>query len=506
MAAKKRSKKAAAPKRSTKKQATKKPPRQEPPARSSAAAAKPRGTTGPSEPAGLRVRMYRVGFGDFFLLTFPASGGEEHVLIDCGVFKGTSGQGDLHSIEAAVDNLAQATGGSLALVIMTHRHADHIIGFSRCKAQFQKMKVGAVWMPAWESEYDTKAQAFQAQLTATALKLDAHLATRAGDADPRQAAALDMLYNATGAGSLAVAGGGTNAASLDLLKRGFGVKPEYYAAGDTAKVPDVLAKAGLSARILGPPPVDDLSLMKLMDLTKGVGEYLTAAEAGDDASATLTPFDPKWRADAQRYPDEAFREWAGAGGATRPHARMEKAIAGAQPTSLYAAAKTLDSFLNNQSLVVLFTFAGKRLLFVGDAQAGNWEHWLYDTSTPEKSPPESISSDGASILESLDFYKVGHHGSTNATPKAVVDALPKGIVAMCSTQPGVYGTEAKGTEVPRIPLLEAIAGKCELVRSDQIALEVDGTKVPAGEGAPTSLAAPAQGEVVAGECWIDYTF
>ena len=33
----------------------------------------------------LRVRMYRVGFGDFFLLTVPTADGPQHILIDCGV-------------------------------------------------------------------------------------------------------------------------------------------------------------------------------------------------------------------------------------------------------------------------------------------------------------------------------------------------------------------------------------------------------------------------------------
>ena len=32
----------------------------------------------------LRVRMYRVGFGDCFLLTFDGDEGPKHVLIDCG--------------------------------------------------------------------------------------------------------------------------------------------------------------------------------------------------------------------------------------------------------------------------------------------------------------------------------------------------------------------------------------------------------------------------------------
>src|SRR5277367_4017548 len=38
--------------------------------------------------AGIRVRMYRVGFGDFFLVTFqPDQGDQVHIIIDCGVFK-----------------------------------------------------------------------------------------------------------------------------------------------------------------------------------------------------------------------------------------------------------------------------------------------------------------------------------------------------------------------------------------------------------------------------------
>lgn len=462
---------------------------------------------------GVSVRMYRVGFGDFFLVGVPTPRGKrdkEYILIDCGVFKGTSGKGDIGSIGAAVDNLASVTGGELALVIMTHRHADHIIGFSRCKAQFQKMKVGAVWMPVWENEYEAKAAKFQASLTGLALKLDAHLALSADtNKDPTFLAARDMLYNATGAGSLAAAaGGGTNAASLDLLKKGFGVTPSYYAAGDTPKIPDVLAEAGTSAKILGPPPVADMDLMKMMDLTKGVGQYLDAEGGAEDDSDPLNAFlDEEWKVGPEAYHPEAFAEWKRAGDdkgdAAAARVRMEKALAAAQPTSYYAAAKTLDSFLNNQSLVVLFEIAGKKLLFVGDAQAGNWEHWLYHTDSPDKAPSGALSSDGASILESIDFYKVGHHGSTNATPKAAVAAMRKGIVAMCSTQADVYGTEAKGTEVPRIPLLTALGAQCDLVRSDQVPITVGGNAIPAAKET-TPLPAKTAKRVSVGTCWVDY--
>src|SRR5215510_15458568 len=102
---------------------------------------------------GLRVRMYRVGFGDFFLVIVPTSSGDQHILIDCGVFKGTSGTGDLGSITDAVEDMFQTTKGKLALVIMTHRHADHIAGFSKAP-RFKDFSASMVWMPYWEQFND----------------------------------------------------------------------------------------------------------------------------------------------------------------------------------------------------------------------------------------------------------------------------------------------------------------------------------------------------------------
>src|SRR5262249_58069823 len=89
--------------------------------------------------AGIRVRMYRVGFGDFFLITCLNGGAPAHIIVDCGVFKGTSQTGDIGSIEAAVADMVQTTGGHVALIIMTHRHADHIAGFARCAETFKKL-------------------------------------------------------------------------------------------------------------------------------------------------------------------------------------------------------------------------------------------------------------------------------------------------------------------------------------------------------------------------------
>ncbi len=48
--------------------------------------------------------------------------------------------------------MAQETGKELALIIVTHRHADHVTGFSKCKAVFAQFKVERIWMSLAEQD------------------------------------------------------------------------------------------------------------------------------------------------------------------------------------------------------------------------------------------------------------------------------------------------------------------------------------------------------------------
>lgn len=467
----------------------------------------------------LRIRMYRVGFGDFFLLTVPSADGPQHILIDCGVTPGKTKKGDIGTIKDAVADMAAETGKKLALIIVTHRHQDHIIGFSRAADVFKDFKVGALWMSFWETEYDpkekkkSKASEFQDELTALALDLQMHAALAGAD-DPDIDEVRAMLENATGVdhASFAAAGGaasgkkpgkggGTNAASLAFLKTGLGLTPQYYAKGDKPALPKVLRDAGLTAEILGPPPADEFDFLKLMDLKKGVGQYL--GESGTGSGKQFDPFGTPWHGKADEFQSSAFREWERTS-SKEPSAAMEKAIKAAQPDLLFTAAKTLDGFLNNQSLVVYFTFQGKKLLFAGDAQGGNWEYWMFG-GTPDKAPSvDQIDKDSKAILSKLDFYKVGHHGSTNATPISAVQTMGGDFASMCSTQEDSFGTVANQSEVPRIPLLDALEKKTTLVRSDHFAVTVPGNAVPAVKGAPKKLPKPARGRFEQGPIYIDY--
>lgn len=416
--------------------------------------------------------MYRVGFGDFFLLTLTGADGVPlHVLVDCGVHAANLG-----SIGAAIDQLKEDTGGKLALIIMTHRHADHISGFGTGAQVFATFNVERVWMPWFENPDDSTAAKFQANLTAVASRLQMAFKATQAKADPDAEQYLRMAENITGV--LSAAGGGNDAA-LRTLHGGFANKApvDYYEAGQKPVLPDSLVKAGLAAQILGPPR--DPDLIAVMD--NKAHQYLAG---NTDDGAEPVRLSDVFQASEKDYPAEAFALF-------KPD-DIKKLVAGEQPGVHAAMAAKADNTINNQSLVVVFTFNGKTMLFPGDAQWGNWDNWLFGGAVVGNDP--QLSSTGKDILGKLDFYKVGHHGSTNANPKDAVNALRPGCVAMVSTQSTAYGKPSKGTEVPRAPLLDALDQKTnhQLARSDQVAL----TEEQAGEAVP-----PWPGANVKGEKW-----
>lgn len=462
------------------------------------ASTKPGGNSGPSGPIGgklgIRVRMYRIGFGDFFLLTVPGNGGPAHILIDCGVHAA-----NINSIGDCVQDLKKATGNRLALVILTHYHADHMSGFASNYDDFAGFDhVGAVWITNRLDPKDDKHSKFMAQLTSVATQLQMHLGARK---DPIGEEAQRKVHNALGV-ALGAAGGG-NAKALKLLQEGFKSKPPvfYYQGGDTPFLPPEL-KGKIDAEILAPSPKTSDGEFSASDNRKE--QYLAAA--GDNGVPHVTsakPFEKAWPAVAGDYPARAFHEFDSGITGTNPKpsndgaARMEAMLANMQPDVLAAAADKLDGTLNNQSLVVLFTCQGKKLLFVGDAQWGNWAYWLYGKAVTGKDP--GITARAKEILGSIDFYKVGHHGSTNATPIPAVGALNELAAAMCSTAIDAYGDPEKKTEVPRTALIDALEAKTKdrLVRSDWVAAG----KVKPVKKAPAKL---PDGFTTPGDLYIDY--
>lgn len=404
----------------------------------------------------VRVRMYRTGFGDCFLLSF---GSARHVLIDFGAHM----HGEIGTMEPIMDNIEKETGLKLELLVATHAHRDHISGFGKFADRFAQFQIGEVWMPWTDKESDPHANALERKHLALYERLENHLrlALGATEADPRYAAALHALSNLRG-----------NERARSELRRAFGTgaRVSYLGAGDAfAKVGGA---TGLSAEILGPPA--DKDFFSRMD-PPADQRYLAGP---GDPTGVVRPFpDLEIKVGESDY-DDIVKEGQPQVPAQELNDLKELAEAPAGRLAL-----ALDSVRNNTSLVILFRFRGKSLLFPGDAQWGNWQSW--------------IGTDGARrLLGELDFLKVAHHGSHNATPAGVVEALRKsGLAVMIPTQVEPYPT------IPRVPLIEALEKHCiqhMAVRSDWT--DVASSPVPARPRPPRLPRGFKHGRL-----WIDYS-
>jgi hypothetical protein len=134
----------------------------------------------------------------------------------------------------------------------------------------------------------------------------------------------------------------------------------------------------------------------------------------------------------------------------------------------------INNMTNNTSLVLAFELTDsnphKVLLFVGDAQVGNWQSWQnvqWSTGTQEK---DKIT--GADLLQRTVFYKVGHHGSRNATlrQKGLEMLDDSSLVAMIPVDQK-WAHEQMHWEHPALKLLERLEEKTKnrLLRTDKIA-------------------------------------
>ena len=100
----------------------------------------------------VRIRMYRPGLGDCFLLTFRNGSQDRHILIDCGIFLGTANE--KQRIRDIAGHIKDTTDGQLDALVATHEHWDHVAGFSYAQDVFDNFKsINEVWL-AWTEDPD----------------------------------------------------------------------------------------------------------------------------------------------------------------------------------------------------------------------------------------------------------------------------------------------------------------------------------------------------------------
>src|SRR5262249_22251431 len=225
---------------------------------------------------------------------------------------------------------------------------------------------------------------------------------------------------------------GGNAKAMRLLTEGFKNKPPvfYYQGGDDPELPKAL-KGAITAELLAPAPKDSGGEFSGTDNKKE--QYLAAAsDEGLPETEAFSRLEKEWPATANDYPSAAFRAYRTQEQIDRREdgspAALEAVIKSAQPDTMLAVADALDGTLNNQSLVVLFTCQGKKLLFVGDAQWGNWSYWLYGKKVTGADP--GITENAKQILGSIGFQQVGQQWNTKGNPNPGVGGIDQELRRM----------------------------------------------------------------------------
>ena len=435
----------------------------------------------------ITIRMYNPGFGDCFLLTFQAADGSpRYMLIDCGVHQRVTGGGDKMRIIAA--DIAKVTNNHLHIVAVTHEHADHISGFRQANDIFSKIKIDDLWLAWTEDPNDPLAKQLKAGIKQGVEELTSAVA-RLAPVNLRAAAALQGILDfEMSANAL-----GVSKSELDCLRDWSAKKlqkPEDYRrpGENPLTIPGV---NGVQVYVLGPPR--DAASFSITEKENEMYPEFAAIDASQAFAAALKggesnisreaesnikrsfPFDKRYditSEQAKNDPDyqQFFKQYYGF---NKDAGNDWRRIDDDWLDSAGELALKINNMTNNTSLVLAFELTGsnphKVLLFVGDAQVGNWLSWPAVTWTGGTAGNEKIT--GADLLHRTVFYKVGHHGSRNATLNAKGLALmdPNNLVGMIPVDQK-WANDVMHWEHPAVKLLGVLEEKTKkrLLRIDRI--------------------------------------
>jgi len=436
--------------------------------------------------------MYNGGFGDTLLLTFTDTDGKpRYMLIDCGVHdKDPNGE---DRMKLVAKDIAEITGNRLNVVAVTHQHSDHLWGFKYGEEFFKKMKIDELWLPWTEDPSNEVARELYHLYGKEVAALQIAI-TRLKAAHNPLAARLENILSLDIPlqGAVGLKG---NAEILKFLRDQSDKAPEKPEDYKTSSDPPIeLPKVkGVKIYVLGPPM--NVASIRNVDSTKetylGFGGMRTASDFAAAVFATdknaskaygwaLSPFDKSYsmsKEEAAASPvfGKFFGDYYGVEGDPKTSPAWRRidddwlALAG-------ELALSINGKTNNTSLVLAIelseTNPRKVLLFAADAQVGNWLSWqkLEWESDDIGNSEKKRKVTGPDLLNRTVFYKVGHHGSRNATLKE------KGLEMMQSSELVAFisvdanFSKSQGWGHPEKPVVDRLNVKARgrVIRSDKI--------------------------------------
>jgi hypothetical protein len=376
----------------------------------------------------IAIRMYNVGFGDCFLIRFPDVERTRTMLIDCGQHTASDKPFDLNDdvVTAVLHDVKDDAGRQrIDVIAVSHRHQDHVKGFE--DPRWDALEVGEVWMPWTENPNDPVARDLLQRQSGSAF----HLWSLASEGSPERLAAQNSLTNEEAMGTLHAGFSG------NPFRRFLPEPPGSEDVTNPTEFPVLRTPhlPGVTIRLLGPSR--DEAVIRRMDPPE-VERFIRAPRGEVMLEGDALPFDP-WRIEQTDYQARAtysHLETRGLG---------EVVAAGREDPYLLSVA--IDQTVNNTSLMLLIQLGRSSLLFPGDSQWGSWDRVLQ-------------SDEGRELLSRTTFYKVGHHGSHNATPRTFVQSIIRDAQGMVS----VAGTSIPSwSNIPKTELID------ELRKSGRIA-------------------------------------
>jgi hypothetical protein len=404
----------------------------------------------------ITVRMYRPGLGDCFLLTFRGTQGttpvKRFMLIDCGVLTGTASESE--RLRKIVESIQKETSGVLHTMVVTHEHADHLSGFGYHKEIFadrSKFQIGEVWLGWTEDKDDPEVREIYSAVRAVPIQVLEKALEELKKTGHHSFEAIKKVTQF-------LQNNGMDEAKE--IAKAHDIEPLFLRPSADADGPSRVITwddfGGVRFHVLGPP--EDPELLKRSDPPKtktrlDQGEALNSSTAfamavmhmaaaqgnlSDSEHLSISDIEEMFELslpfesalgiplDALNPPARKTIEPVGEPQVTVPADVLEffKRYYGLRHSldktsgpdwrridsdwldAAGALALNLDGDINNTSLVLAIEIGegGKVLLFAADAQYGNWLSW-------------AMTRRGMDLLRRTVFYKVGHHGSHNATLK-----------------------------------------------------------------------------------------